>query len=503
MQLKKLYIKDYKILKDFTIEFPFDFKKYISVFIGANGSGKSTILEAIALIFSSVKLREKSKFGFELEYSFYLENISEDTTTTGEFHNNHLLVKLIANEGEEIKVWVERKINDTEKTGKVIVRRERVILNEGSKHAITYFLPDNIIVYYSGLSEHLEKICIKHERLQQEAFYKGNSSARRSFFYYKPENFNMIFLALLSYEFGDIKEDLFRKLEITELSGFSITMKRPKSSWAKGKKAEEVWGAKGLIKEFVEVMQKYAKFTSIADDDNSVEFNFTSMKRLYAIKNYYGDERKLFELLDISFYEGMLDRINITLNKGTLQTRSIPQEGEIHFNSMRLSEGEQQAIIIKGLTELLSERNSLFLFDEPDTYLHPKWQRQFISEIENTLETSYNSENYYVIATHSPQLLSNAKSDLNFVKIIEDGALIESTPKYYGREINTILYELMGVEERNKLITNKISDLYTLIDEEEIEDAEGSLIELQDLIGEDDIELKRAEIQISYLKEDE
>ena len=126
-----------------------------------------------------------------------------------------------------------------------------------------------------------------------------------------------------------------------------------------------------------------------------------------------------------------------------------------------------------------------------------------ITEIEKTIDTSYNSENSYVIATHSPQLLSNAQSELNFVKIIEDGALIENTPNHYGREINTILYELMGVEERNKLVRTKISDLYTLIDEEEIKDAESSLKELQDLIGGDDPELKRAEIQINYLKEDE
>ena len=91
----------------------------------------------------------------------------------------------------------------------------------------------------------------------------------------------------------------------------------------------------------------------------------------------------------------------------------------------------------------------------------------------------------------------------NFVKIIEDGELIENTPKYYGREINSILYDLMGVEERNKLVRDKISNLYTLIAEEEIEDAESSLKDLQDLIGQDDPELKRAEIQITYLKEDE
>jgi len=503
MQLKKLHIEDYKILKDFTIEFPYDFNKYISVFIGTNGSGKSTILEAIAQIFSSVTLNEKAKFGFELEYSVRLENITEETFNSSEFHIAYILVNLKAKEGEDIKVSIDSGMDDTGFTDKIISGKHQVILNQGSQNVALSYLPDNVIVYYSGLSEHLEKICKKHEQQQQEAFYKGNSFAKRSFFYYKPENFNMILLSLLSYEFGDIKEDLFKKLEITELSGFSITMKRPNVSWAKGKKAKDVWGAKGAIKEFIEVLQRFAKFTLIADDDNSVEFSFPSMGRLYSIKNHYGSERKLFELLDMSFYEDMLGNIEITLNKGVLQTSSIPQKGEIHFNSKCLSEGEQQSIIIKGLTELLSEKNSLFLFDEPDTYLHPKWQRQFITEIENTIDSSYNSENSYVIATHSPQLLSNAQSELNFVKIIEEGSLIENTPKHYGREINTILYELMGVEERNKLIRDKISELYTLIDEEEIKDAESSLIELQDLIGGDDPELKRAEIQIAYLKEDE
>ena len=64
MQLKKLYIKDYKILKDFTFKFPYDFQKYISVLIGVNGSGKSTVLEAFAEIFSCVILDQKAKFAF-------------------------------------------------------------------------------------------------------------------------------------------------------------------------------------------------------------------------------------------------------------------------------------------------------------------------------------------------------------------------------------------------------------------------------------------------------
>jgi len=68
MQLKRLHIKEFKVLKDFTYEFPFDSKRYNNIIIGINGSGKSTIIEAIAEIFSCVILNEESKFGFEFEY---------------------------------------------------------------------------------------------------------------------------------------------------------------------------------------------------------------------------------------------------------------------------------------------------------------------------------------------------------------------------------------------------------------------------------------------------
>ena len=134
MQLKHLYIKDYKILKDFHIDFPYDFKKYISVFIGANGSGKSTILEAIAQIFSSVYLNEKAKFGFELEYSVRLDNITEETFNSGKFHIAYILVKLKANEGEKIKVSIDSGLDDTNFENKIISGKHQVILNQQIKN---------------------------------------------------------------------------------------------------------------------------------------------------------------------------------------------------------------------------------------------------------------------------------------------------------------------------------------------------------------------------------
>lgn len=508
MQLKKIYIDDYKILKDFTIEFPYDFKKNISILIGTNGSGKSTILETIAQIFSSVMLNEKAKFGFELEYSVRHKQMVEETSTISEFHTEYLYIKLFAsNKGDTIQYETLDSEGKSLSIGNILLKDKMVFVDASKKGTKVYsYLPDNIVIYYSGLSKIMQELVAPHNEIISTAYRKNNTLGERDFFYFQPEHFGIILTSLLSFEYGDIPEFLRTKAKINGVQSIQIRLQKPE--WASDN-IHNFWGAKGEVRNFLDYLNENS---ATADDlvnpenskgvgnivietwqDEAINITIITQERLFEIRNHLVEERKLFEILNILFADGMLKDISFALKK----------EGEEYKTFEVLSEGEQQAIIIKGLTELLSEKNSLFLFDEPDTYLHPKWQRQFITDIENTIDSNYNSENSFVIATHSPQLLSNAQSELNFVKIIEDGELIENTPKYYGREINSILYDLMGVEERNKLVKDKISDLYTLIAEEEIEVAESSLKDLQNLIGKDDPELKRAEIQIAYLKEDE
>lgn len=512
MQLKSLYINDYKILKSFTIEFPYDFNKYISVFIGANGSGKSTILEAIAQIFSDTILNQTAKFGFELEYSVKLEEIIEQTSTTSEFNVAYIIVKLHAEKGEKIKASVISGMDDTDFSDKIVDSRKMVIFGQGKEKSAQSYLPDNIVIYYSGLSEIMKNLCKPHEEKLSKAYRKGNTDIDRDFFYYKPEHFGIILLSLLSYEYGNIPEFLHNKAKIHGMHSVQIRLKKP--TWHKDT-IKEFWGAEGEVRKFLDYLNENSatsadltkpEITSHkgnivieAWQDEALIITIIGLERLYEIREHIIEERKLFEILNIMLEDGMLEDISFSLvKKDNGNSKS--------FNV--LSEGEQQAIIIKGLIELLAGKNTLFLFDEPDTYLHPGWQRQFINEIEKEVEQYYKtddlrSENSYLIATHSPQLLSNAKTELNFVKIIENGALVEKTPKFYGREISSILYNLMGVEERNETIKKDISKLFTLIEDEETEEAEKELIRLTEILGETDPDIKNAEIQLNYLKDDE
>ena len=68
MRLKKLYIKDYKNLKDFSLDF--ENGRGLSILIGNNGSGKSNVLEAISGIFAEAYRDNiyQLKTDYSLEY---------------------------------------------------------------------------------------------------------------------------------------------------------------------------------------------------------------------------------------------------------------------------------------------------------------------------------------------------------------------------------------------------------------------------------------------------
>jgi predicted ATPase len=494
MKLNSLHIDNYKLLNDFSIHF----KNDVCILIGINGSGKSSVLETIAQIFSDAALNQRSKFAFSIEYELRLENIIEQTATSSEFKTDYIRVQIYSPKSDDelfFKVYVGDQLLED---------KFEIEKRFNSLHKI---LPSNVVIYYSGLSNVMRNICEPHNLILSRLFREGNSFEYVPFFYFEPELFDIILISMLSYEFGNVPLFLREKAKIRGIENIRIRLKKP--GWAK-QKIDKWWGARGEIKTFLDFLSSKTDTIEIKEplntndhsrngniimeviNDDFIIITILGQNKLFEIREYLIEEKALFTILNTLYIDGFWFDASFSF---------IKEEDGIISSFSILSEGEEQAITIKGLVELTTSENTLFLFDEPDTFLHPSWQRNFIESITNYVAHESSSLCQFLITTHSPQLLSNANPEKAEVQIMEDGEIIKVTPKYYGRDISTILYEMMGVERRNKKVTKLLSNLFNLIEDGKLDKGKIEYIELKNLLGEDDPAIIRAKTQLDYLEE--
>lgn len=97
--------------------------------------------------------------------------------------------------------------------------------------------------------------------------------------------------------------------------------------------------------------------------------------------------------------------ITIVLKEGSCKDVSI--------NITSLSSGEKQLFIL--LTEALLQKNMthLFMADEPELSLHIEWQRKILNAL---LELNPNAQ--IIVATHSPEIAGNFPENITNMKII-------------------------------------------------------------------------------------
>ncbi|AOO65736.1 AAA family ATPase [Sulfurospirillum halorespirans] len=112
-----------------------------------------------------------------------------------------------------------------------------------------------------------------------------------------------------------------------------------------------------------------------------------------------------------------------------------------------LSHGEKtlfgQLLNIYYHSEKSKNDNFLFLFDEPEIALHPNWQKSYIQEL-STLTQKLEKNYHFIFASHSPFLLSDIpKENVIFLEKDKDGrsknVTKETKIETFGANIHTLL----------------------------------------------------------------
>ena len=151
------------------------------------------------------------------------------------------------------------------------------------------------------------------------------------------------------------------------------------------------------------------------------------------------------------------------------------------------------AIANPSLDDALSGEG-IVLIDEIDLHLHPQWQRNVISSLTQTFPNCQ-----FIVTTHSPQVLSGVEKENVF--ILENYQIVNNTPYTYGKDSNSILYELMNVKERPNEVQQQIDRCFQFIDNDNLDAAKSALRELSNLLGENDLAVVRARTHISFLED--
>ena len=371
MRLKSVFISGYKNLKDFSISFDSD--SFIEMFVGKNGAGKSNFFEALIEIFRHLYEYDKVKSGSCFDYKLKFEIEGEDTNiawTNGQFIVN----------GEDRKT-----------IGKTP-------------------LPDNVLIYYSGHNNTVAVLVDKYEKAFRKRIRKADFGDSRRFIGIGQE-YKELLLSVLLMQKNDNKARQFivQKLGIkTVAPEVMMVLKRPAFADKQLKidpfdLKTHYWGTEGITRQFLDKLVtcikgefSHGNLYNPEDDCYRIPINVELFHAQYNIET-----ADIFRQFDNLKTLDMLAGISFPLQL----------ENGLDANTSHFSDGQFQSVYIYSIVELFKDRNCITLLDEPDSFLHPKWQFDFFKQVFEITDSA-GKQNHVLMSSHSASTITTTNDSL-------------------------------------------------------------------------------------------
>jgi type I restriction enzyme S subunit len=428
--------------------------------VGLNGSGKSNLIELLAVILCDLELAL-------IGYSKLPQSIKQ---MKGQPF--HLSFSITPKRGKADGIL---HIARTEPP------KPRVIFSlevEGESHEISDaatqldLLPSRVVSYSSGLNETLSVPFLRNqayysEQVTQEAFGKrqsGDHGVKDIVTTYMDYDCNAAIL-LANFLFRTRKQlSIFLEaIRVKSLETFSISyrLKRPPG----GRSVQ-------LTKELTEILKKLRQCASTTTKLPAIEgeqFHYHVDRECQRkLREAFGSAGNLFNCLnkwsqlnslslskrDREYYlrsedtSSMLERPPAVSREDRIfliddvQLRLSSPDAVVGYTG--LSDGEHQFVQVFGSLLLFDEPGTLFLFDEPETHFNPQWRRFFVDYL-NKIESTKKQE--VVISTHSPFVVSGCHREGVF-KFVRHGDLVaidRCSLETFGCSYEVLLSELFNL----------------------------------------------------------
>ncbi|WP_423391213.1 AAA family ATPase [Burkholderia sp. LMG 21824] len=435
MRLDKLTIgsvKDsathqFKNLKNVTIDFDQD--HWVTVVIGWNGTGKSNVLEALAIIFRDLIAKKRTPdFAFRLAYRMGAgENLRRVHIDADPDREKDAFLIHVANARQiEQNNTVRHSLDFGDEAGEA-PQGEPIKLTAFLNSDAEY-LPRYVFSYYSGESPRMHEVFRPYLETYDSKLRNGEDPGLKRLFYALPVHSQFVLLAFMIKQSTEVRDLLENDMGIDPDEGIEsvlFVLKQPGWSKRRGRKNVDVagderfWGAKGVVQIFLDRLQSIALAPIRIKRDKQItlwnkettEFQYLFVKDIDALRRLVGEQlpAHFFRDLESTYVSELIEEVRI-------RVRLKKNDGSVTFRE--LSEGEQQLLTVLGLLRFTAEEESLFLLDEPDTHLNPRWSVDYISYLKKFIASSTKQQetSHILLTTHNP--LAIAELDREQVQIL-------------------------------------------------------------------------------------
>lgn len=490
----------FKNLKNVTIDFDQD--HWVTVVIGWNGTGKSNVLEALAIIFrdlityptlSAEKRKEVPRFAFKLAYRMgagqKLRYIHIDADPDRE--KDQLIIHVAdakqAKHAELVSRVLEFAPSDIKPVGKPI--KFSAFLNGEAE-----YLPRYVFSYYSGESSRMHEVFRPYLESYDSKLRKGEDPGLKRLFYAMPVHSQFVLLAFVIQQSDLVREFLDEHLGLDPDEGIEsvlFVLKQP--GWSKrrgkrkisGKGDERFWGAEGVVQTFLHRLQEISvapirvkrdKPITLWNNENT-EFLYLFVKDLAALRELVGSQppAQFFRDLESTYVSEFIEEVRI-------RVRLKKNDGSVTFRE--LSEGEQQLLTVLGLLRFTAENESLFLLDEPDTHLNPRWCVDYLGYLKSFVgqNSGGHDNSHIVLTTHNPLAIAELVKEQVQILYRQPGARTVHAenpavdPKGMGFA-NIVTSDMFGLgSSLDKATNDDLLTLHRLSTQATLSDAERKLL---------------------------
>ena len=131
------------------------------------------------------------------------------------------------------------------------------------------------------------------------------------------------------------------------------------------------------------------------------------------------------------------------------------------------------------------------LIDEIDVHLHPIWQRRIVADLKQMFPAMQ-----FVCTSHSPQVIGELQPEE--IRLMHEGRISEPALSF-GMDSNWVVEVVMGGSKCDPQVKTRLEQVFKLINDKKLADAETEALTLRGEIGNSD-ELQRAVSMIERIK---